>query len=270
MNSSALQTPRARSPRLRRMLHHYLMHLLAAFVLVIVAIPRVLAAPDPAMPAPEKAIVIDLHRPWIDGSRYDKDVSAPTVYGVDAVAAHPKFTVVDAQTRAMWLYRFGVPIDVTAYPIVTMKYRCANISKSQEYALRLVRGQGNGPTRVLLGTGTDLIADGAEHEFTKDLRELNLGSQEIVSFGMGVKTDQEPAWLELLDLQFSAPADAAPPAIKDEAPVQVRVVDMKDQPLADATVIVDAERANFARSAKTDKDGLATITPLATASQKHM
>ena len=85
-----------------------------------------------------------------------------------------------------------------------------------------------------------------------------------------MKTDQVAASVDLVELKFSAAADSANEKLKDDLPVRVRVVDGEGNPLANAKVILDAERANFARSGNTDKDGFATVTPLLNEAGNHM
>src|SRR3954447_25724779 len=97
---------------------------------------------------PEKAVVIDLHRPWLDGANWDSN-APPIVYGVDATRDEPRFSVVDQNTHCLWVYRFALPIEIEKYPILTMKYRAKNASKNAPYILRLVTGSGGGArTRV--------------------------------------------------------------------------------------------------------------------------
>jgi protein involved in polysaccharide export with SLBB domain len=75
----------------------------------------------------------------------------------------------------------------------------------------------------------------------------------------------------LLGLRFEHADDAVavePP--KDDRPVSLRVLGSDGKAVEGATVTIDAERSNWARSASTDKDGLVTITPLANGSSTHM
>src|SRR3954471_18163894 len=86
-------------------------------------------------PAPEQAVVMDLHRPWLDGANWDSN-TPPAVYGVDATRDEPRFTVVDPSALSLWVYRYALPVDVAKYPILTISYRAKNASKDAAYVLR--------------------------------------------------------------------------------------------------------------------------------------
>src|SRR3954464_13268369 len=125
---------------------------------------------------PEKVVVIDLPRPWLDrprpwlgGANWDSN-SPPVVYGVDATRDEPRFSVVDPNALSLWVYRFALPIQIEKCPILTMKYRAKNASKTAPYVLRLVTGAGAGRTRMDVGQASDLICDEQVHELKQDLR----------------------------------------------------------------------------------------------------
>src|SRR5581483_10917334 len=88
------------------------------------------------------------------------------------------------------------------------------------------------------------------------------------TFGLALSTDDQPATIDLTDLRFSAETPVE--KLKEDAPIRIRVTDADDKPVSGARVTVDAERANFARSAQTDLGGEASITPLVNEQQKHM
>src|SRR5262245_38437766 len=99
------------------------------------------------LPAPEQSIVIDLHRPWLDGANWDQN-PPPTVYGVDATLDEPRFSIVDPNAQCLWVYRFALPIDLAKFPVMTMKYRAKGASKEAPYVLRLIAGAGGARNRV--------------------------------------------------------------------------------------------------------------------------
>jgi hypothetical protein len=227
-------------------------------------------APDPeANIPPEQAVVIDLHRPWVDGARWDNN-TAPVVYGVDETVAEPRFTLADPNANCLWVYRLALPIEVKKYPMLSMKYRALNASKAAAYVLRMVFSNGDAKSRADAWNGADLIADGQEHELDEDLRTVNNGNPDVFNFGIGLKTDVAAATFDLVELKFSAASDSPNEKPKDDLPVRMRVVDGDGHPLSDAKVIIDAERANFARVGQTDKSGYVSITPLLNESAHHM
>src|SRR4051812_5131176 len=244
--------------------HHHvtgvLKHTLRALLLILAFIVSSARADSPA---PEQAVVVDLHRPWLDGANWDSN-TPPAVYGVDATRDEPRFTVVDPNALSLWVYRFALPVDAAKYPILTIKYRAKNTSKDAPYVLRLVAGS---RARTDVWKGSDLVADEQVHELKQDLRELAVEGA-INTFGIGIKSDQQPAWIDLIDVRFTAQAPTE--KLKDETPIRIRVTDSADKALAGAKVILDAERSNFARTAQTDKTGEATVAPLVNDQQKHM
>src|SRR5262249_45348782 len=136
------------------------------------------------------------------------------------------------------------------------------------YVLRLVAG-GQNRSRVDVGQGGDIVADEQVHDVKWDLRDLNAEGT-LSTFGVGFKTDDQPAYLDLLELSFSAPDGQKNDTFKDETPGKINVTDSANNPLAGEKVIGDAERSNFARTATTDKNGDAMVAPLANELQKHM
>ena len=242
-----------------------LKHTLCAIVLLSMVLFTKRALADAAID-PDRAVVIDLHRPWLDGANWDQN-TPPAVYGVDATLDAPRFTVVDANAQSLWVDRFALPVDVAKYPIISIKYRAQNASKDAAYLLRLVTEKDGNRNRVDVFKGSDLVADGQEHELKQDLRELNADGS-LTTFGIGLKTDAAPATIDLLEVKFSA--EGASDKLKDDAPITIHVTDQADAPIVGAKVIVDAERANFARSGVTDNSGSITIAPLANEVSKHM
>src|SRR4051812_20163547 len=208
--------------------HHHvtgvLKHTLRALLLILAFIVSSARADSPA---PEQAVVMDLHRPWLDGANWDQN-TPPAVYGVDATRDEPRFSVVDPNALSLWVYRFALPIDIAKYPILTMKYRAKGASKTAPYVLRLVTGSEGGRNRVDVGQASDLICDEQVHELRQDLRELNADGS-LNTFGIGLKTDDQPAYIDLVEVKLSAAGAVEKP--KEETPVKIRVTDNADKPI---------------------------------------
>jgi NPCBM/NEW2 domain/Carboxypeptidase regulatory-like domain len=218
------------------------------------------------LPSPEQSVVLDLHRPWLDAANADGN-TPPVVYGLDGTSDAARFIVIDPNALALWNYHIAIPIDLAKYPILTMKYRARNFSKDAEYVLRLEAGDNR--TRVNVWKGTDIADDEQTHELKQDLRELNPDGA-LSSLGIGLKSNTQSAYIEVLELKFSVPDGTVATNLKSEPPLRFHLADLKDKPIAGAKVIVDAERSNFAHSAQTDQNGDASVPPLANESQKHM
>jgi len=58
--------------------------------------------------------------------------------------------------------------------------------------------------------------------------------------------------------------------VEEDEAMSVKVVDEEGAAIAGATVIVDAERRNWARTATTDAQGAASIIPYRTKTGRHM
>ncbi|HEX3359239.1 MAG TPA: NPCBM/NEW2 domain-containing protein [Tepidisphaeraceae bacterium] len=219
-----------------------------------------------SLASPEQSVVIDLHRFWLDASNADSN-TPPVVYGFNATSDEPRFTVVDANALALWNYHLALPVDLSKYPILTMKYRAKNVNKEAEYVLRLEVGDNR--TRMNVWKGSDVADDEQIHELKQDLRELNAEGS-LGSLGIGLKSGAQPAYIEVLELKFSVPDGTVTTNLKNEPALRFHLADLSDKPIAGAKVIVDAERSNFARSAQTDQNGDASVSPLVNDAQKHM
>ena len=154
---------------------------------VVIAILLAPLALADTLPAPEQAVVVDLHRPWLDGANWDNN-TPPSVYGVDATLDTPRFTIVDSNALSLWVYRFALPIDLAKYPTIMLRYRAKGTSKDADYVLRLVSEKDGNRNRFNAFKGSDLVADGQEHVLTQDLRELGADGA-LTTFGIGFHTD---------------------------------------------------------------------------------
>jgi uncharacterized GH25 family protein len=220
------------------------------------AAPGKVVNPNEPMPAQEKAIVLDIHRPWLAGPMWDGN-EPPKAYGENLDLPQPRFTVVDAGAKGFWLYKPLWPIDLSRYPILKIKYRAKNTNPKDGYVLRLVQGD---VLQVL--KSDELVADGELHEFVKDLRELN-AERKLTNIGIWVNAGEKGnATFDLAGLAFYAPDDSPVEALGKLSPQPFVIKGPDDKPIAGAKVTVDAERANFAQSGTTDADGKVSITPL--------
>ncbi len=216
---------------------------------------RIVAADEP-LPAPEKAIVLDIHRPWLAGPMWEGN-EPPKAYGENLDVPQPRFTVVDANAKCFWVYKPLWAIDLSRYPILKLKYRAKNTNAKDGYVLRLVQGD---VLQVL--KSDELVADGELHEYVKDLRELN-AERKLTNIGIWVNAGEKGnATFDLAGLAFYAPDDAPIEALGKLSPQPFVIKGPDDKPIAGATVTVDAERANFAQSGTTDAEGKVSITPL--------
>jgi hypothetical protein len=247
----------------------------------IVAVSPALDAPQAAfgvlsngaqlvkVPAPEQAIVLELMRPWTDGSKWERN-TAPVVYGIDLARPEPRITLADVNAKTMWAMKFVIPIDAKQYPIVKFKYRAQNTGSKTEYILRLSHGAADARQIAKLFNKDDLKADGQVHELTANLRDQKMDDG-IVECAVALWSDDKPAWLDVVGLSFSAAPDAqASQKLGDDPEIKFNVTTLDGKPLAGAKVTVDAERTNFARNAETDASGSVSIKPLANESHLHM
>ncbi len=220
---------------------------------------------------PEKAVVIDPQLPWKSSSWAGHDDTA--LIAMEEEKDRPRFIVAQAGRRHVWIYYLAIPFDPQHYPIAVLTYRARNTNPDSADYYGLWIDDTTGPNRdnIYPFVSNDFIPDGQVRELRKDLRTLN-PKGEITGLALGVNCGkQSPAEFELIGLRFEADPDSrqARP-IRLGSPVSIRVVDQAGKPVEGATVTVDAERANWSRSTTTDKDGRASVTPLANNFAKHM
>jgi hypothetical protein len=83
-------------------------------------------------PEPQQAVVLDPHGYWRDDSVWDGN-KPPQMFGLDNLAPHPVFTVIDPNAKAMWERMLNLPIDLKLYPMLKLKYRATNVNPAAEY-----------------------------------------------------------------------------------------------------------------------------------------
>jgi len=215
---------------------------------------------------PEQAVVIGPNLFWQStGWATFLDTG---VVAMDDTSGWPRVVMGVPWSMHIWRYGLVIPVDLQRYPIGVMTYRARNIWPDEGYVIYYAETSGH---FLELFRNEELIDDGQVHELRKDVREYESKGQ-IDALALSIRSGMKvPAEFELLGLRFEHAADAlAVEMPKDDKPIALRVVDPKVQPVEGATVTVDAERPNWARSALTDKDGRATVTPLANDAGKHM
>jgi protocatechuate 3,4-dioxygenase beta subunit len=183
------------------------------------------------------------------------------------------FTIDEPNRRKIWVHYLSLPIDTARYPIVVMKYVATNtLPVEGRYMLWLDDGTGPDFGQVAPFQSKDIVGDGQAHEVSFDLRNTKVGGGII---GMALAIDagaKSPTSFELISLRFESAeknGDVVPQAQTDPE-LSVSVIDERGTPVVGAEVIVDAERLNFARRARTDGSGVATVRPLSNATGKHM
>jgi len=245
-----------------------------------VALPALSAtsavAGEPALPAPEKAVVLDVRFPW-----------QPVHWGAGAAGPQARCATAEPRGRAMrftvaqrgaiqtWTRYLTLPVDLGRYPIAVMRYRAVNTNpKGWWGSLWLDDTSGPGGGGVALAGLKDIIPDGRVHEISVDLGEVERkGPKQGPMIGMALSVASGidgPATFDLLELRFEARPEAEAKPFGNDPKISVDVVDEDGRPLQGATVIVDAVRHNFARRAMTDATGRAVVVPPANVTHKHM
>lgn len=223
------------------------------------------AAPEPpalALPAPEEAVVLDPKMTW-NRTGWWHSYRTPFVWE-QVTPASRIFVVGEPDKGYIWTYPLAAPIAQPRFGRVVMTYKARNTSASGQYTLWLDDTRGPDSGGVSPFRSRDLIADGEAHEATCDLATLKPAGP-IIGMALGVTSGPKgPATFELLGLRFERTEPANGEAVGQDPPVTVTVSDAAGNPLSDATVTLDAERLNYARSARTSSGGIAGITPLKT------
>lgn len=223
--------------------------------------------PAPALPAPEEAVVLDPKLTW-NRTGWWHSYRTPFVWEQTTPVSRV-FVVGEPDKGYIWTYPLAAPIAQPKFGKVVMTYRARNTSTSGQYTLWLDDTRGPDSGGVSPFRSRDLIADGEVHEATCDLATLKPAGP-IISMALGVTCGPKgPATFEMLGLRFERTGPADGETVGQDAPVTVTVRDTAGDPLIDALVTMDAERLNYARSARTNAGGIAEITPLKTQGE-HM
>ncbi|HCD34516.1 MAG TPA: hypothetical protein DER01_19055 [Phycisphaerales bacterium] len=235
--------------------------------------------------SPEQAVVID---PNIIFSISNCAMGSHTDYAwTQTIDGHPRFTVAWPNHRHVWPSFNFMQVDPKVYPILVMTYRAKNtvqnsfwdyhidlFSKTEKY-----RSPYRGIRPDVPTVGMPLVADGQLREYRVDTRTCQFKPGDGItptnpyySIWFGTRSGQQvPATFDFVGLRFESTDQTRPQtAYADDVPISVRVVDQTGLPINNAKVVVDAQRLNFARSDMTNKEGLATITPLKNEVDQHM
>ena len=206
--------------------------------------------------------------------------SIPADYGqtdlmsTDYDLGHPRLRVTTPNSSHTWAMRL-LPVEELQYPHLVLTYKARNIKPEPYTGLELYRtfdGQmpSNQAVQKVMFRCDEFICDGQVHELHHDLREYSAKAVAtniwIRLFSTADASASNPAEMEVLGLRMEAAE--VQPTIQEEKPLSVKVTDTKGNPLAGATVTIDAF-TNRARSAQSGSDGTAKVTPLANALGYH-
>ena len=128
-----------------------------------------IAVGNPVQPdvPPEQAVVIDLHRPWVDAAKLGQQQAGDGVWGRMRRSPSRISRWLIRSSSSLWVYRLALPIDVKKYPMLSLKYRATNVSKRSSPVKVLAAGvcqRPGGFRRTNVWNGSDIVADGQEHE----------------------------------------------------------------------------------------------------------
>jgi protocatechuate 3,4-dioxygenase beta subunit len=188
---------------------------------------------------------------------------------VDYSRTYPRFRVMEAMHRHVWVDRMSIHFDPNEYPIAVLTYRARNVL-NKDYVLWMDDTAGPVLGGLEVFHTRDLVLDGQVHQLRQDLRQLNPAGN-ITQAWFAVHADETgDATIDLIDLRFEADPSARPTELLPDEPIAVRIVNSNGRPIAGACVTADSEFLNLARGARTDNDGRVTISPLQIPAGKHM
>jgi len=232
-------------------------------------------APEPL--PPHRGVILDLDRPFRPAS-WNVRHRLAQVFFMDRSKGHPRFVVGEPGKARSWVYYLDLPVSLSRYPVLVLRYRAENLSHAGNPLVMWV-DDGSGPNGAGGGVWRydQIFADGRVHELREDLRYIRWTREDSpresitgMCFYTYAAPYEGPAVFELLDLRFEAEEVASPSeAWPDDEPLTVEVVDGKGHPVAGALVVADRERKNYARCAATDEEGRATVTPLQNDAANH-
>ena len=229
--------------------------------------PRTL---EDAAPAPGQAIVFGRPIRW--WTSHWAGLNNTSAVAMESHETLDRFIVTESSRRKVWVKYFDVPIDPQRYPIAVLTYRARNTDPQHEtYALYIDDGCGPDYGGLMPFLQRDIVPDGQLHVLSCDLRTMKpIG--DLIGLAVGVYSDAiGPAQFDLIDLRFEAvDQKAQPQPVLEDVLVKVRATNRAGEPIADATVTIDAERSNWARSTRTNDDGTAQVVPYRTKTGRHM
>ena len=196
----------------------------------------------------------------------------------DNTLGHPRFTMAWPGRRHIWNGATLIPIDPTVYPIFVATYRATNVVTTRFWDFHVaMRTKADLPGKYNFvrmdnpDTSVPMIADGKLRELRVDTRKVHLSPDDAViatnpltSMWLGVRAGLDtPASFELVGMRMESVAETRRSEPYENAtPIRFRVTDPEGEAVGGATVTVDAQRINFARSAKSDVFGWVSLTPL--------
>ena len=251
---------------------------------VVVKAPAVVVAPAPVIApappvepeftdykalAPERAVVINLDRTWYVMRWADAPVQQAESIAQEYVKDRMVFTVNNPERMMLWGTNLNLPVDMGRYSTVAIRYKSdANMARRPWYHVWIDNGTGPAGGGFTPWGLPDVKGDDKEHEARFDIAKIK--KQGIcTNFRVSTCPAGKAGKYELIAMWFETPADAKAEALGDDKPAMFTVTDRQGAAVEGATVTVDGERVNFARSKKTDAEGNVTITPLMNEAHRH-
>jgi hypothetical protein len=224
---------------------------------------------------PRDTIVIDLKREWhVSGFAPGKTKVADDAQ-MSLSGEFPSFSCNEPGSRGIWQYDFDLPIEMTTYPSFVMKYRAKNIDTNNTLTCIWIN-EGKNRAFFPLIDFEKLTVDGQEHEIAVDLPSAPTGSAGT-PFESGpingllvaaMNTEAGKGTIELISVEFRS-ATEPPKPLEQDPPIRVKILDSDQRPIKDAQVTVDGERKLAMRDARSDADGVASVTPMKNELQMH-
>jgi protocatechuate 3,4-dioxygenase beta subunit/thiol-disulfide isomerase/thioredoxin len=209
-------------------------------------------------------ILLDPHVNWRPSSGLKNDTLA---YTLERTEEGLRVELLEPGHGIMLNMPNYLRLDPEQTPILAMKYRATGLNLMNPNQGFLVFWGGK-PYNLAAVFNSDLVSDGEIHEVWLDLREglagKEVSGEAMVSIDLRIRAaDQGPSVFTLLDLRFEPDGPVVPSeeAREQAAPVKVHVTDQDGKPIADALVTLDAHTRNLRVTAKTDKEGYATVAP---------
>ena len=231
---------------------------LAALFLLLIAIPaHGAAAVDPYSPG--RCVTMDI--PWMSPPTVIPQTGSASSQVMEQGVAMQDSSP-DLGANFTWKLRY--PIELQRWPIVVLRYRASNLGQGTTYEDRVLQlDLRSGPTGFQTVTAirlNELILDGALHEVRRDLRGVAGGSMvEAIRFTFQAKA-ASTGRLDVVQMQFEQPADAAAGEPLPQAAVPFIVKDAAGNPVAGAEVRVGIlERSNWTTIGQTGRDGQVTL-----------